>query len=45
MLVPKDGASIIEDVSLFVRDKNIDVDELYVGRGHLDQVFRELTSA
>jgi len=44
MLVPKDGASIIENVSLFVRDKNIDVDELYVERGHLDQVFRELTS-
>ena len=45
MLVPATGGSIIEDVSLFVRDKNIDVDELYVERGHLDQVFRELTSA
>ena len=45
MLVPASGGSIIEDVSLFVRDKNIDVDELYVERGHLDQVFRELTNA
>ena len=45
MLVPTAGGSIIEDVSLFVRDKNIDVDELYVERGHLDQVFRELTNA
>ena len=40
-----DGDSIIEDVSLFVRHKNIDVEELYVERGHLDQVFRELTNA
>ena len=45
MLVPASGGSIIEDVSLFVRDQNIDVDELYVERGHLDQVFRELTNA
>lgn len=45
LLVPAGGGSIIEDVSLFVRDKNIDVDELYVERGHLDQVFRELTNA
>ena len=45
MLVPASGGSIIEDVSLFVRDKNIEVDELYVERGHLDQVFRELTNA
>ena len=45
MLVPVGGSSIIEGVSVFVRDKNIDVDELYVERGHLDQVFRELTNA
>ena len=45
LLVPKGGASIIENVSLYLRDKNIDVDELYVERGHLDQVFRELTNA
>ena len=45
MLVPASGGSIIEDVSLFVRDRNIDVDELYVEQGHLDQVFRELTNA
>jgi ABC-2 type transport system ATP-binding protein len=43
LVVPKDGAQIIEKVSLLVRDKGIEVDELYVERGHLDQVFRELT--
>jgi ABC-2 type transport system ATP-binding protein len=43
LVVPKGGAQIIEKVSLLVRDKGIEVDELYVERGHLDQVFRELT--
>ena len=45
IVVPSGGSPIVEDVSLFVRDKNIDVDELYVERGHLDQVFRQLTNA
>ena len=43
LIVPKGGVQIVEKVSLLVRDKGIEVDELFVERGHLDQVFRELT--
>ena len=42
-VVPKNGAVIIEKVSLLVREKRLNVDELFVERGHLDEVFRELT--
>ena len=42
-VVPKNGAVIIEKVSLLVREKRLNVEELFVERGHLDEVFRELT--
>ena len=44
-LIPKDGAVIVEKVSLLMRDKGFEVDEIYVERGQLDEVFRDLTIA
>lgn len=44
-LIPKDGAVIVEKVSLLMRDKGFKVDEIFVERGHLDEVFRDLTIA
>ena len=44
-LIPKDGAVIVEEVSLLMRDKGFKVDEIFVERGHLDEVFRDLTIA
>ena len=44
-LIPKDGAVIVEKVSLLIRDKGFKVDEIFVERGHLDEVFRDLTIA
>ena len=44
-VIPKDGAVIVEKVSLLMRDKGFKVDEIFVERGHLDEVFRDLTIA
>ena len=44
-LIPKDGAVIVEKVSLLMREKGFKVDEIFVERGHLDEVFRNLTIA
>ncbi len=43
LVIPKNGASIVEQVGGLVRDRGAEVDELYVERGHLDDVFRQLT--
>jgi len=43
LVLPKNGASIVEQISIFVRDQGIEVEELYVDRGQLDDVFRHLT--
>jgi ABC-2 type transport system ATP-binding protein len=43
IIIPKDGAPIIENVSALVRAKGIEVEEIYVDRGQLDDVFRLLT--
>jgi ABC-2 type transport system ATP-binding protein len=40
---PQRGKSIATDVAQLAREKNWSVDELTVERGHLDEVFRELT--
>ena len=40
---PKDGRSIIADVGQIVREGNWEVQELHVLRGHLDEVFRNIT--
>ena len=44
-LIPKDGAVIVEKVSLLMREKGFKVDEIFVERGHLAEVFRDLTNA
>jgi len=40
----KDGASIIAQVSTALREQNINVDEITVEHGRLDEVFREITT-
>ena len=42
--LPKSGQAIALDIGLLVRDKGIQVDELYVERGALDDVFRSITT-
>ena len=41
--LPKNGAVIPDGITKALREKNIDVDELFVERGRLDDVFREIT--
>ena len=43
IIIPKDGAPIIENVSALVRAKGLEIEEIYVDRGQLDDVFRHLT--
>jgi ABC-2 type transport system ATP-binding protein len=42
--LPKNGAVIATDVASLIRDKSIVVDEIYVERGKLDDVFRQITT-
>jgi gliding motility-associated transport system ATP-binding protein len=42
---PKAGAEILDAVSSAIRRGGIAVDEIYVDRGRLDEVFRDLTAA
>ena len=42
-VLPKDGRSIIGEVSEFVRTRGFPVEEVLVERGRLDDVFRDLT--
>jgi ABC-2 type transport system ATP-binding protein len=42
---PKPGTEILDSVRTAVRQGGIAVDELYVDRGRLDEVFRDLTAA
>jgi gliding motility-associated transport system ATP-binding protein len=42
---PKAGAEILDSVRTAVRQGGIAVDEIYVDRGRLDEVFRDLTAA
>lgn len=41
----RDGASILGDVGSVLRDRDIQVEEIHVTRGHLDEVFRSITIA
>jgi gliding motility-associated transport system ATP-binding protein len=43
VVYPKDGRSIIAAVSELARSKSWPVEEVYAERGHLDEVFREIT--
>jgi len=42
--LPKNGAVIATDVASLIREKAIVVDEIYVERGKLDDVFRQITT-
>ena len=44
-VVPRNGRAIATEVASLLREKAIAVDELYVERGRLDDVFREITAA
>ena len=41
---PKDGAQILHEVGIAMRSHNITIDEIHIARGHLDQVFRTITT-
>jgi ABC-2 type transport system ATP-binding protein len=43
--VPKNGAGIVTDVATMIRQKGLVVDEVFVERGKLDDVFRQITSS
>lgn len=43
--LPKSGRSIAPDVAACLREKAIPIDELFVERGKLDDVFRQITTA
>ncbi|MEQ8505036.1 MAG: ABC transporter ATP-binding protein [Rhodospirillales bacterium] len=40
---PKEGASIVLPVGDFLRANNVTPEEMYVERGHMDEVFRAIT--
>jgi ABC-2 type transport system ATP-binding protein len=42
--LPRNGAVIATDVASLIREKAIVVDEIYVERGKLDDVFRQITT-
>jgi len=43
LVIPKNGQSIVAEISEFVRARGYPVEELQVSRGRLDDVFRDLT--
>ena len=43
--IPRNGAAIAVEVATLLRDKAVPVDELFVERGKLDEVFREITTS
>jgi ABC-2 type transport system ATP-binding protein len=43
--VPKNGGAVAADLAAFIRQKSIEVDEFFVERGNLDDVFREITTS
>jgi ABC-2 type transport system ATP-binding protein len=43
--IPKNGAGIVTDVATAIRQKSLAVDEIFVERGKLDDVFRQITSS
>ena len=45
LVVPEAGEPIVHEVGELVRRSGLEVDEIVVEQGRLDDVFRELTSA
>jgi ABC-2 type transport system ATP-binding protein len=43
--LPRNGAGIVTDVASVIRQKGLVVDEVFVERGKLDDVFRQITSS
>jgi ABC-2 type transport system ATP-binding protein len=43
--IPKNSAGIVTDVASAIRQKSLAVDEIFVERGKLDDVFRQITSS
>jgi ABC-2 type transport system ATP-binding protein len=43
--LPKNGAVIVTDVASVIRQKGLVVEEIFVERGKLDDVFRQITSS
>ena len=43
--MPKNGAAIVTDVASIIRQKALVVEEIFVERGKLDDVFRQITSS
>ncbi len=43
--VPRNGAGIVADVASAIRQNSLVVDEIYVERGKLDDVFRQITTS
>jgi gliding motility-associated transport system ATP-binding protein len=43
--IPKNGAVIATDVASLIREKSIQVEEIFVERGKLDDVFRQITTS
>jgi ABC-2 type transport system ATP-binding protein len=43
--LPRNGAGIVTDVAAVIRQKGLVVDEVFVERGKLDDVFRQITSS
>ena len=41
---PKGGVQILNDVGMAMRGHDITIDEIHIARGHLDQVFRSITT-
>ena len=44
LVVPVDGSEIVESVNLQLVENNIRAEQIYVERGRLDDVFRQITS-
>ena len=44
-VTPKSGKQIAADVAALLREKALPIDELYVERGRLDEVFRQITTS
>lgn len=44
-VVPKNGALSPHDVAALLRERAVDVEEIYAERGNLDEVFRQITTA
>ncbi len=43
--IPKNGAGIVTDIASAIRQKSLAVDEIFVERGKLDDVFRQITTS